>query len=192
LLDHGRRQIQASARLFVAVELPEDVREELAAWARRALGGERDVRLLPAESLHLTLCFIGERPVADIDLVAQLALEPTRPLPGMALDGMVGLPLRRPRVLAVRIADPDGELGRLQADVVHALEQVGHPAERRRYRPHVTVARIRGQRPSRLVGVAEPVPSLTFDGDALTLFRSRLEPSGARYEALASVPLAQS
>jgi 2'-5' RNA ligase len=183
--------VTPTARLFVAVELPEDVREELAAWARRALGGERDVRLLPAASLHLTLSFIGERPVADIAGIAQLALEPARALPALALDGMIGLPLRRPRVIAVRIADPEGELARLQADVARALEQVGQPAERRRYRAHVTVARIRGERRSRLVGVTEPVPALSFGGEALTLFRSRLEPSGARYEALASIPLPQ-
>jgi 2'-5' RNA ligase len=59
--------------------------------------------------------------------------------------------------------------------------------ERRRFLPHVSVARVRGRAPE------DPLPDLpemgSFDATSLTLFRSRLSPKGARYEALARASL---
>ena len=68
----------ATARLFVAVDVPPAVREELAAWARdvaSALGFKQSqaasaaLRVLQAEAQHLTLCFLGSRPVEEIDAI---------------------------------------------------------------------------------------------------------------------------
>ncbi len=54
----------ARARLFVALDLPEDAREALAAWGGEVAapdGAERRLRLIPADALHVTLCFLGWR-----------------------------------------------------------------------------------------------------------------------------------
>lgn len=191
-----------TARLFVAVDPPPNVCEQLAAWARTALrgmnrrSGDTPARVLDAELLHVTLCFLGNRPVAEINAIAaQLA----------ACDGQAGelsagaplwLPPRRPRTLAVELHDEQGRLALLQKSVVAAIEKTGSeplavksepaaPAKHRHFRPHITVARMRGGTAPRERALS-PTPALSFTPGELILYRSWLSPDGASYEALAS------
>jgi 2'-5' RNA ligase len=92
-------------------------------------------------------------------------------------------------VLSIALADPDGALAALQEQVAGALAATGHfTAERRAFRPHVTVARLRPRaRAPRSVEAA--IAPLGFTGTAVTLFASHTSPQGARYEPLASVSL---
>src|SRR2546430_17261816 len=71
----------ATARLFVAVDPPASVREELLSWARAALArlplrreqnALPDMRLLEPEALHVTLCFLGGRPVGEIEEIGSV------------------------------------------------------------------------------------------------------------------------
>ena len=176
-------------RLFVAAELPEHVREALAAWARGALGRREHLRRIDPDALHLTLCFLGEQPPTAVDVVAS-ALEACAELLVAVGELSVGppawLPPRRPRVLAVEISDPLGALHALHAALAAALEDgIGWERRRERFRPHVTVARMRpgSQRAREL----PPTPALRFAPVAATLLRSTLHPDGARYDALATV-----
>jgi len=177
-------------RLFVALELPDRVRDALVAF--RDAAADPDVwRPIRAEALHLTLAFLGRRPAADITVVAEIlvAAAAAGPAPRLRLDGAVLLPPRRARVLCAGLSDPDGVLSALQARVSAGLAGAGvYMPEERPFRAHATVARLRpGARAPRAVA-AEPEP-LEFLGGPLTLFESRLHPHGARYEALERVAL---
>lgn len=202
-----------TARLFVAVDPPPDVCEQLAAWARTALRQSSpspgaQARVLDAELLHVTLCFLGNRPTEQIDpLTARLAQ--CHGLAGaLSVGAPLWLPSRRPRALAVELHDEHDRLAVLQRSVVAACEEP--PADRsdlaaarhagatrhRRFRPHVTLARLRSgsdRRPQRSNGsehVLPPTPALSFVPRELILYRSWLSPDGASYEPLASRPIA--
>ena len=141
------------ARLFVALDLPATVREALAAWRDAALAGDDAWRPTADAALHVTLCFLGWRAPADAGPVAgalERRVAPAAPL-DLALGTAALLPPRRPRVLAVDLADPGGGLVALQAALAGDLaERELYVPERRPYRPHVTVARVRGRmRPAR-------------------------------------------
>jgi 2'-5' RNA ligase len=179
----------ATARLFAAVDLPEQVRERLSAWgreARAATGGSAWMRVLDPDLLHVTLCFLGSRPVEEIDPLAAALAPAAGAAPELSLAGPLWLPPRRPRTLGVSVHDEDGELGRLQARVAQALAGVGGwQPEHRRFRAHVTVARTRGEAPpSRAHDRLPATPSLSFSAESLSLYRSWLAPTGASYEAL--------
>jgi 2'-5' RNA ligase len=179
---------RARLRLFVAVELPADVREALVAWRP----DDRALRPVADEALHVTLAFLGARDEADVERIRPRLERLGRPLGGLSLGGPRWLPPRAPRVLAVDVADPDAALTALQAEVVEALAAgVGFVPERRRFLAHVTVARVRqGARVPWAVRERLPAPpSVRFAAPAVTLFRSHLSPRGARYEALVRVPL---
>jgi RNA 2',3'-cyclic 3'-phosphodiesterase len=181
------------ARLFVALDLPADIRDELAAWTAAAVRGRNGLRPVAAEALHVTLCFIGSCPESEVEAVWELVAPRARAVAGVlrvSLGGAVWLPARRPRVLAVDLGDPTGALGDLQGEIASALvagadlEPEGRP-----FRPHVTVARVRSG-----AGVPErdldaPPPRGSVAGAAVTLYRSRLERGGARYEAVGRVGL---
>jgi 2'-5' RNA ligase len=200
------------ARLFVAVDVPAEGREAIAAWGKeavRAAAAATEARTLPglrvidADSVHLTLCFLGSRPVGEIEAAAAV-------LPGCAahacelrLGAPVWLPRRRPRALAVAVSDdPPGELERLHGQLRDALTAAtGWEPERRRFRAHITSVRVRGgsrrRRDGRggldaavLTAVALPAtPRVSLLPETLTLYRSVLAPAGARYEALESCRL---
>ncbi len=197
-----------TARLFVAVDPPEQVRSELAAWARSATrvgdGSGRanaGLRVLDPELLHVTLCFLGNRPVGELDLLTPQLSACVGTAGELSLGAPLWLPPRRPRALAVELHDESGALTRLQAEVVAALEQVsgwqqgagerslqGVGVARRRFHPHVTVARM-GRAATRYERTLPPTPALSFTPEELVLYRSWLSPEGASYEAVASHPI---
>lgn len=173
-------------RLFVALDLPHAAREALA-----AVGAAADAdtwRAVKPESLHVTLAFLGSRPPTDVAAVEPVvAAEDGGPAPRLALGRVLLLPPRRARVLTVEL-DGTG-LEALQARVSAGLEAAGvYTPEKRPFRPHVTVARLRPRtRPPRTAEVR--LDPLEFSAEAVTLYVSRLDPSGARYEALARAAL---
>lgn len=173
-------------RLFVATDLPADVRAQLAAWGERV--APDGVRAVPEANLHLTLAFLGTREPADAETVAGLLTGVARPVGELTTAAALWLPPRRPRVLTVALAACPA-LARLQADIVEALaDALAWEPERRAFRAHVTVGRVRRGMRVRGVEVAPPL-ALTFASPALTLYRSRPGPGGARYEPLARAAL---
>lgn len=173
-------------RLFLAVELSEAVRQSLAALQtelRKRCPGWRWVR---AESLHLTLRFLGEVDEERDAACRRLWREAVGRFGPFEL-GLSELgrfpPAGRPRVLWIGArAEPERTLGELAAALEDAARSAGFPAETRPFRPHLTLARAE-RRPR----VPDPAPA----GDVpvqsveeIVLFRSRLGPGGARYTAL--------
>jgi 2'-5' RNA ligase len=185
------------ARLFVAVDLPALVRERLAGWARTALAGvfpgrNAMPRLIAPEAMHLTLCFLGNRPTSEIEPLGDAVVSCVRAVGELSLGAPLWLPPRRPRALAVEVRDDEtGALRALKQDLLASLVSVSEAEltpERRRFRPHVTVARLRERARPRERELA-PTPALSFAPESLALYRSFLAAEGATYEALASVVL---
>jgi 2'-5' RNA ligase len=186
----------ATARLFVAVDLPAPVRAELARWARAAALSARPsggrLRLLDPELLHVTLCFLGAQPTGRIDAVAQtLASLSAAPVGELSLGAPLWLPRRHPHALAVELRDDaEGALAALRGDLARALAPVCDFApERRRFRPHVTVARLRPRDAPSERGLPA-TPALAFLPQSMTLYRSWLTSAEAVYEGLATHSLA--
>ncbi len=192
----------ATARLFFAIDPPAHVREALAAWVRGAVGpglgrgqgsgAGRPMRLLEPNLLHLTLCFLGARPVAEIERIAAALGDCAREVGELSIGAPLWLPPRRPRVLAVEVHDPEGDLARLHRAVSETLagsfgwEPEGQRPQR--FRPHITLARMREDAAPRERELP-PTPALEFTPREVVLYRSWLAPEGASYEALASATL---
>ena len=178
-------------RLFLAVELPPVVREQLAslqAALRATCGGWRWVR---AENIHLTLRFLGE-----LDAAGDAACrEAWREAAGqfrrfrVRLEEMGRFPASgRPRVLWVGVrAEPPNRLLQLAGALEEAARRRGFEPEARPYRPHLTLARA-GPRP-RLPDLDRVEPGPAAAVDEVVLFQSRLGPGGARYTALDRIAL---
>jgi RNA 2',3'-cyclic 3'-phosphodiesterase len=175
-------------RLFVALELPAPALDILTRF--RDAAADPDIwRPVPTESLHLTLAFLGRRPATDVAAIEGVLHAAAGPAPRLALAGALLLPPRRARVLCAALTDLDGTLTDLQARVSDGLAAAGvYTPEKRAYRAHATVARLRPRARAPRAIDADPEP-LEFAGEALTLFESRLHPHGARYEPLVRLGL---
>jgi 2'-5' RNA ligase len=184
------------ARLFVALDLPEEVREGIVAWGKEALA-DSALRPVAPESLHITLIFLGYQPEKEIEGIAEAVRESAAPAPWVELRDPERRPLRgRARLFALPAISPGAEA--LQVGLQQKLVEGGFfEPEKRPFWPHVTVARVRPEaRGSRRPAVvSEPPgplpPELTEPRIAvrMTLYRSVLQPTGARYVPLAQVEL---
>lgn len=184
------------ARLFVALDLPSEVREGIADWGGEALV-DPALRSVPPESLHITLAFLGSRPEREIEQIAAVVQGSAGAAPWVELRDPVQRPPRgRARLYALPVLSPGTEV--LQSGLEQRLVAEGfYEPEKRPFWPHVTVARVRSEaRGSRRPAVVADPPgklpeglSEAFLGVRLALYRSELQPTGARYVPLAQVKL---
>lgn len=178
--------------MFIAADPPLELAEELAAWARAQRVGTWGVRVIVPESIHLTMAFLGERPLDEVETIAAAAASAVQQVEFGAISGLrIGEPLllppRTPRVLSATVEDPSGHLLTLRkALAAELLEAIGW-SERRSFKPHMTLARI--AREGRLARRLAPLPSGEFGFTELVLYRSHLETAAARYEAVARIAL---
>lgn len=187
---------ETRVRLFVALDLPDGIKAGIATWGKREL---RDpaLRAVAEQALHITFAFLGHRPEAEVDEIASVVAESGGPAATVALLEPQQRPLGgRARVFALP-ARSEGALA-LQAGLRERLVAAGlYEAESRPFWPHVTVARVRAEgRGSRRPALVEKPPkSLSqdllqpFEAVRLSLYRSELQPRGARYVPLAQVEL---
>jgi 2'-5' RNA ligase len=185
-------------RLFVALDLPGDVRRELVGWQRRELT-DPALRPVPPEKLHITLVFLGWQAEKDFERIADAALgrgEPEPPAPEVELlPDPVGRPRgKHPRLYAIEGRSPGVDA--LQAAMSARLEAAAlHEPEKRPFWTHLTVARVRpekkgGRRPAAVERPPGPLGTpVRFRPTRLVVFRSHLHPSGARYEPMAELEL---
>jgi 2'-5' RNA ligase len=176
------------ARMFLALDLPEDARDRLAEWRDLILDGRRDVRPVRPVALHVTLVFLGWQDESAAERIAEAAFGslPAGPAPRLTPAGVRPLPPRNPRLFALDLDDDGGRSTALQAAMSDALEAGGwYRPEKRPFWPHITLARVkRGERRVPPPPDRPPPPADAFDADVVTLYRSTLRPQGALYEPL--------
>jgi RNA 2',3'-cyclic 3'-phosphodiesterase len=186
-----------SLRLFVALELPDDVRRALADVQEQLHNaGAPKLRWVRPEGIHLTLKFLGSvegHRVAGIESALEKTIEPFEVT--LQPTGVGGFGGRRIRVLWVGLEGDVGGVTALAAQVDDSLGTLGFERERRPFAAHLTLARVpdevSGDERSRLDALikafeAPAMPSMQVH--EVSLMRSILGAGGARYERLASFP----
>lgn len=186
------------ARLFVALDLPDEVRDRIVAWGRHEL---RDpaLRVVAPESLHVTLAFLGYLPEREIARLGEIVAGLGATAPTLRLEDPLAKPsLRRARLFALPAISPGAAA--LQQELERKLVAARlYEPEKRPFWPHVTVARVKsaGRGAGRSAPVERPPgkllkrllePALCV---RVTLYRSVLQPQGSRYTPLAQVELSR-
>ena len=181
-----------SRRLFIAVDISDEARRLAAEHIDKMRQNAKDVRVgwEKPEKLHVTLKFLGnvdeENVGAVSDAVAAIASD-HRPFE-MAIAGTGAFPNgRQPRVLWLGVENADGALAQLAADVDMRLSEIGFEKEKRRFSPHLTIARIREpQKAKRLseVHLQSRFVSQPFTVGELVVYQSQLQPTGSVYNAI--------
>jgi len=188
---------RATVRLFIAINLPADVRQRIHEATATLRDAAPDVAWTPPERLHLTLKFLGERPESEVARLESMLRRvgghhATLPL---TIEGGGAFPtLARPRVIWAGVAaEPRLEL--LHHDIEAACAELGYDVEGRPFRPHLTLGRARGgvepaaarvaiSRAARRIELREEVDVETVD-----LMRSDPGPAGPRYARVAAAAL---
>ncbi len=166
-------------RLFVAIAVPQTVAEPLLTIEAGVPGARWSTR----EQLHLTLRFIGEvdgRDAASIDeALAAIAV----PKFTLQLKGVGEFGGKNPRALWAGVA-PNEALIHLQRKIETALQRIGLEAEKRKFTPHVTLARLRAVARGRVMDFLVDhalYASMPFEVDEFILYSSQLTSDGSLY-----------
>jgi 2'-5' RNA ligase len=184
-------------RSFIAIDLPEATRHGLAAVQEQLKQSGAGVRWVKPGSIHLTLKFLGNIHPAQVEDIALAVAQEIRDEPPITLGaaGLGAFPSRRkPRVIWIGMEGEVQRLNGIQARVENALEPLGFVREKRAFRPHLTIGRVKDRR--RLQALSDAMATLdmepfnSFDADEIILYKSDLRPTGAIYTKLHRMPLA--
>jgi 2'-5' RNA ligase len=190
----------AAIRCFIAFEIPQEVREKIAATQLFLKKFNEPVRWVKPEGVHLTIKFLGdveESRITEISDKLQHIADQTRAF-SVKTDGLGAFPnLKRPRVLWVGLLPTLQEHGLHLAELFQRinndLAEVGFKNEQKKFKPHLTIARVKAPLSRRF---GEEFAKLSFEGDEIdfgeiVLMQSTLKPTGAVYTPLYKVILNQ-
>lgn len=176
-------------RLFVAIELPPQVKAELAKLKTKLARSFPHVRWERAENLHLTLKFLGSTEVAP-ELILASVIKKLVGVRAFTLHfGTLGVIMNKAAVVTVEVEKSE-ELMRLYHMVNNCLDEIGFKHERRTFHPHVTLGRIRERdtiHPLHIPQASVATPQLKVE--EVILFDSRVTSPGAIHTRLGTIPL---
>jgi 2'-5' RNA ligase len=186
-------------RTFIAFKLPENIilsirkiQEDIKSYAFK-------VRWVNPEKIHLTLKFLGNINHTDIEKISKTIINTVNgyaPV-SLAVKGAGVFPgIKRPRVIWVGLTGEIEKLTGIQNDIEENLEELGFPREKRPFRGHLTLGRIKGKiNPKKLLDAMkkfEKFESELFIADKIYLFKSDLKSTGSVYTELKSISLTAS
>lgn len=187
-------------RAFIAVDLPPDLQDRLAQITDelRAQMGDVPIRWVPAQNMHLTLKFLGDVSLNNLDVLADILRGETADREPMviSLGGLGAYPkTRRPRVIWVGVEAP-AAMEAIQRGIDKQTGRVGYARDRRPFSPHITLGRVSRNatpRDVRIIGDILNIKKVGFLGVArvreIHLYRSDLQSGGAVYSRLFSASL---
>jgi 2'-5' RNA ligase len=192
--DRASRPEAKPLRLFVAADVPEDVRALVQAAVEPIRERHPRARWVPPENQHVTLKFLGStwpRLVEPVTRAVEAAASANAPFETRVAElGAFPSP-RRARVLWVGLDDPERRLERVAATLDELLAR-DFPPEKRPFAAHLTVARFDPPVPVEDELALANVESPPFPIDHIVLYRSHLRRPAPVYEPLASFPLGRS
>ena len=184
-------------RVFIAIELPADVRKSLSAHINRLRKAEPEIHASwnRDENLHLTLKFLGNAPGAKIEALSQAVHRAADRF--QLFDMIVGRcgafpPRGQPRVLWIGIDDPSRKLTELYRALEDECAEAGFAREQRPFHPHLTIARLRKPQRSRRLAERHRLMGFTnqqVSVSEMVLFRSELLSEGSRHSVISRHPL---
>ena len=183
-------------RAFLAITLPDDVRESLASLSKRLRKSGAKASWVKPANFHLTLRFLGDvddqslEGLRDVLRAQYSGCGPLR----MSVEGVGVFPnIRRPGVVWAGMAALEGDLPLVQRYAEDAARAIGLPPEKKAFHPHVTLARVRDHRRLGTLRDALEQARDYVGGEVaaghVSLFSSELRRDGAVYRVIEEFPL---
>jgi 2'-5' RNA ligase len=190
----------APLRLFVAISIPEPVRDEIIRVQQelQPLVPRDMVRWARSDQFHLTLRFLGDVPADGVEELKKSAGAVCRNARSLSLraEGVGFFPNpRSPRVIWVGINDREGRLVDLQRQIEVAVGPFSPEPGEKNFTGHVTLGRLKNPRPADTRDLAVRAQSLEkrlfgeWTAPEIEIIRSELSPAGARYTLFAALRL---
>jgi RNA 2',3'-cyclic 3'-phosphodiesterase len=180
-------------RLFIAIELPAEIRRRIKQHIDRLRAELPEVRAswVREQNLHLTLKFFGDTPIEKVERVSRALQTAATGMPQFELriyDRGSFPPRGSPSVLWIGIEDPSRNLNKLHEALENECERAGFARDARSFHPHLTIARLRGSQGARNLAElhkSTDLPAFGVRVQDVCLIRSELSSAGSRYTVVA-------
>jgi len=186
---------QEIIRTFIAIEVPASIKNRIDLLQQRLRQSDAQVSWTRPENVHLTIKFLGNVEQSRIEVVCRAVEQAANAIEefNIEVNGAGCFPsAKNPRVLWIGLGNLPDQLRRLHAAVEDELAREGFPREPKRFSPHLTIGRIRGQHNARQLAeklVGEGFEPETFRADRVVVMRSDLKPTGSVYTPQAIINL---
>ena len=194
-----KKNSQDTIRTFIAVELPQEIQDELQRLQNSLRASMPDVRWTKYGNIHLTLKFLGDVRLSKVEAIGEAIRSVASQLSPfvMSLAGVGAFPNpRKPRIVWVGVEAGADELVEMARLVEASMRKLGFPREKPPFRPHLTVGRIRHlENPEAMTEALErsEIGELgRFTVEKLSFIKSQLDPGGSIYTTLTEAFLAGS
>ncbi len=188
-------------RTFLAIDLPSEMHKTIAQKQESLRRELPQINWVKSENLHITLKFLGDTPEGTIDELKQVVQQAVKNIAPFVITvrGFGVFPDKRaPRTIWTGIDCEQSALEDLALQVESSVMSLGFPEEKKAFRPHLTLARIKkdnlaiGQAIQKSGILTDPFIFGRLLVEQVTLFKSDLRPTGSVYTKLWAVPLANS
>jgi 2'-5' RNA ligase len=180
-------------RLFIALNIPDKIINSVVDFQKQLKKVDnKTVKWVKGSSMHLTLKFLGEVSETDIEKVINSLNTIKFNKATLSIKGLGAFPkLNRARVLwtGIHEINESGEsenLVKLAGDIDNAMHEIGFEKEKRNFKPHLTLGRVKKKLPKQVIDIfKEKQNNLDFgsyDYSEIILYQSILKPTGAEYE----------
>lgn len=181
-------------RTFIAIELPESIKDFLSRIQGQLKGSQADVKWVAPKNIHLTLKFLGEIDEKKLDKINAIIEDAAKNKNSfyIRISSLGAFPkINSPRVIWVGINKGDNEIKEIAKGLEEKIAKLGIPKENRAFSSHITIGRARSH--LNREKLAQHLKTLgdnfgeekpEFLADSITLFKSTLAPGGPIYETL--------
>lgn len=185
----------AKIRAFISLPISPEVREEIASLQAQLIASDAAVKWEAHEKFHITLKFLGDVDVSQIDSIVSdlkksIGISPSFDIAYVSLGGFPNVD--RPRVVWIG-AKENERIHSLQRQVEQVCVSLGFAQDDHPFHAHITLGRVKGNR--NLDRLTAKLKSITFQPlitrcTEVRIMRSELKPAGSVYTLLNSIPLA--
>ena len=179
-------------RIFLALELPQTVRNKLSAYAELISGHDKlqHIRWLPKENYHLTLAFLGNVEYVLIGSLQQKLIQNLSFIKAVTyrFSEITPFPFSGTPKIATAMLEYSDALIQLQDNTAKCVRDFGISLERRRFKPHVTLGRLKSRSRKSMAFQSQQI-FLEGVSEKVVIFQSELTPKGAVYTSLGEISL---
>lgn len=176
-------QVNQTVRAFFAIEMPEYVKRAINEISDQLRKQDdcQELKWVKSESLHITLCFLGNISELQVQCAikkAAAALQNYQPIP-ITLNSLLPFPSHNKPHALILLPEPVAKLTSLALIINEQVANCGIPIEKRAFRPHLTIARISNNACPNLEKIK--LPKIAFNATSVKLIQSRLTTKGSIY-----------
>ena len=173
-------------RTFVALDLPENIKEDVAAVISNFRSSYPfGVNWVPQENLHITFQFIGETKEEDIPEIAEFIETNFSELSALLFINpkLEILPGKNPKIIWIGLENDDSLIQKISKKLKNELRKMGYKIDSRRFRFHITLGRIKKRLPEKTIEqiLTTELNIKSFEVSRVILYKSLIKPRGPRY-----------